>query len=56
MTQYHTLTVKLTNWQLNKLKSGIKNGSEVILKLPSNVLGDSNDETIFPHKLLLTNT
>ena len=26
------------------------------MKLSSNVVGDSNDENIFPHKLLLTNT
>ena len=34
----------------------MKNGSEVTLKLSSNVIGDSNDENNFPHKLLLTNT
>ena len=28
MTQYHSLNVKLSNLQLNKLKSAIKNGSE----------------------------
>ena len=56
MTQCKTLNVKLSNSQLNKLKSGIKNGAEVTLKLSSNVLGDSNDENNFPHKLLLTNT
>ena len=55
MTQYNTLNVKLSNSQLNKLKSGIKNGTEVTLKLSSNVLGDSNDENNFPHKLVLTN-
>ena len=33
MTQYNTLNVKLPNSQLNKLKSGIKNGTEVTLKL-----------------------
>ena len=27
MTQYNTLNVKLSNSQLNKLKSGIKNGT-----------------------------
>ena len=32
MTQYTTLIVKLSNSQLNKLKSGIKNGTEVTLK------------------------
>ena len=47
MTQYNALSVKLSNSQLNKLKSGIKNGTEVTLKLSSNVAGDSNDENIF---------
>ena len=42
--------------QLNQLKSGIKNNTKVTLKIPSNVVGDSNDENNFPHKLLLTNT
>ena len=56
MTQYNTLNVKLSNSQLNKLKSGIKNNNEETLKLSSNVAGDSNDENNFPHKLLLTNT
>ena len=56
MTQYSTLNVKLSNLQVNKLKSQIKNGTEVTLKLSSNVAGDSNDENNFPHKLLLTNT
>ena len=54
MTQCNTLKVKLFNSQLNKLKSGIKNGTEVTLKLSSNAVGDSNDETNFPHKLLLS--
>ena len=56
MTQYNTLNVTLSNSQLNKLKSGIKNGTEVTLKISSNVVGDSNDENNFPHKLLLINT
>ena len=34
----------------------IKNGIGITLNLSSNVVGDSNDETNFPHKLLLTNT
>ena len=46
----------LSNSQLNKLKSGIKNGNEVTLKLLSNIDGDSNNENNFPQKLLLTNT
>ena len=56
MTQYNTLNVKLSNSQLNKLKSGIKNGTDVTLKLSSNVVAGSNDENNIPHKLLLTNT
>ena len=56
MTQYSTLNIKLSNSQLNKLKSGIKNGTEVTLNLSSNVIRNSNDETNFPHKLLLTDT
>ena len=40
--------------QLNKLKSSIKKRTEATLNLLSNVIGDCNDETIFPHKLLLT--
>ena len=55
MTQYNPLNVKLSNSQLNKLKSAIKNGTG-ILNLSSNIIGDSNDENNFPHKLLLTNT
>ena len=55
MTQYNSLNVKLSNSQLNKLKSVIKNETEVVLRLSSNMIGDSNDETNFPHKLLLTN-
>ena len=56
MTKHNNLNVRLSNSQLNKLKSGIKNGNEVTLNLPSNVVGDSNNKTNFPHKLLLTDT
>ena len=56
MTQYNAYNVKLCNSQVNKLKSGIKNGTEVTLKNFSNVVDDSNDENDFLHKLLLTNT
>ena len=55
MTQYNTLNVQLPNLQLNNLKSAIKNGTEVTLNLPSNLIGSSNGETSFSHKLLLTN-
>ena len=56
MTQYNTLNGKLSNSQLNKLKSGIKNNAQVNLNLSSNAVGESNDDTNFPHKLLLSNT
>ena len=56
MTQCNNLNVKLSNSQLKKLKSGIKNGTELTLNLSSNAVGSSNDETNFHHKLLLTNT
>ena len=67
MTQYNTLHLRLSNSELNKLKSGITNGTEVLellrflkdmkfLKLSSNVVPDSNDENNFSHKLSLTNT
>ena len=56
MTQYNTLNVTLSNSQLNKLKSGIKNGTEVTLENSLNVVGESNDENNFQHKLLLTDT
>ena len=55
MTQYNSLNIKLSNSQLNKLKSAIKNKTDVILKLSSNMIGNSDDEANFTHKLLLTN-
>ena len=56
MTQYNSLNLKLSNSQLNKLNSAIKNEIDVVLRLSSNMIGNSDDETNFPHKLLLTNT
>ena len=55
MTQCNSLNVKLSKSELNKLKSAIKNGTDVILRLSSTMIGYSDDETNFPHKLLLTN-
>ena len=52
MTQYNNLNVKLSNSRLNKLKSAIKNETEGVLRISSNMVGDN--ETNFPHKLLLT--
>ena len=56
MTQYNTLIVKLSNSEINKFKSGRKNGTEVTVNVSSNVIGNSYDENNFSHKLLSTNT
>ena len=56
VTQCNIQNIKLYNSQLNELKSGIKSGTEITLKFPSNVVGDSNDKNDFPHIFLLTNT
>ena len=56
MTQYNVVNVKVSNSQLNKFKSGIKNGTEVTLNLSSNLIRNSNDETNSPHEILLTDT
>ena len=48
MTQYNSLSVKLSNSQL---KSGVRNET-VVLRLSSNMIGDN--ESDFPNKLLLT--
>ena len=37
MAQYNSLNVKLSNSQLNKLKFAIKNETEVVLRLSSNI-------------------
>ena len=55
MTQYNSLNVKLSNSQLNKLKSSIKNETDVVLRISSSMVDNSNDNTNFPHELLLTN-
>ena len=53
IAQYNSLIVKLSNSQLTKFKSAIKNEIEVVLRLSSNMIDDT--EANFPHKLLLTN-
>ena len=40
MTQYNSSNVKLSYSQLNKFKSAIKNETEVVLRLSSNMIGD----------------
>ena len=51
MTLHNSLNVKLSNSQLNKLKSAIKNENDVVLRLSSNMVGNSNANTNFPHEL-----
>ena len=53
MTQCNSLNVKVSTLQLNKLKSAIKKETGVVLKLSSNMIGDSDDETNFLDKLLI---
>ena len=55
MTQCNSLNITLSNSPLNKLKSAKKNETEAVLRLSSNMIGNSKDETNFPHELLLTN-
>ena len=50
MNQYNSLNVTF-----NRLKSVIKNETGAALILSSNMIGNPNDETKFPHKLILTN-
>ena len=53
MTKYNTLNVKLSNSQRNKLKSAVKNGTELTSNLSSNLIGSSNDETNFSRKIII---
>ena len=46
----------MSNSQIDKLISGVKNVTEVTLKMSSNIVGVSNNENNFLHKLSLTNT
>ena len=55
MTQYNSLNVKLSNLQLNKLKSGLKNATEVTLNFSSNLVSETNGKTNLPNKLLSAN-
>ena len=54
MTQYNRLNTKLSNPQVNKLKSAIQNKNEVVIRLSPDMISESNDQTNFLHELLLT--
>ena len=53
MIQYNCLNIDLSNWQLNKLKSGIKNRTKITFaKLASkNDIANSINKTDFGNKL-----
>ena len=55
MTQCKSANVKLSSFQLDKLKPATKNETGVTLKILQNLSGATNNETNFPYKLLLIN-
>ena len=50
MVEYNKINAKLSNSQLNKLKSAVKNRQETILRMNARMLSANN----LPHELLLT--
>ena len=42
--QYNSLNVNLSDSQLSKLKSVIKSKPEIVLRLSSNIVGNSDDD------------
>ena len=54
MTQYNGVNVKLSNSQLNKITSAMKNENDVVTRISPSMIGDSNDKGNFLHELLLT--
>ena len=50
MVEYNTVNAKLSNSQLNKLKSAVKNRQGTILRMNARMLSANN----LPHELLLT--
>ena len=48
MTQYNSVNIKLSNSQLNNLKSATKNETEVTLKPLLNMNGNLNNEVNYP--------
>ena len=51
MTQYLSVNMTLSNFQINKLKSATKKPTDAALILSSNMIG--NTETNFPQNLLI---
>ena len=52
MIKYNSVNMELYNSQVYKLKSATKNANEVTVKPSSNMINNSNNETIFSYKLL----
>ena len=52
MVEYNTVNVKLSDSQLNKLKSAVKNKRETTLRMKIRMFNGNN----LPHELLLTTT
>ena len=50
MVEYNTVNAKLSNLQLNKLKSAVKNKQETTLGMNAKMCNGNN----LPHELLLT--
>ena len=50
MVEYNTVNAKLSNSQLNKLKSAVKNKQETTLRMNARKFNGNN----LPHELLLT--
>ena len=50
MVEYNTVNAKLSDSQLNKLKSAVKNKQETTLRMNAKMFNANN----LPHKLLLT--
>ena len=55
MIRCNSLNVKLSISQLNEIKSAMKIETEVLLRLSSDMIDNSDDKTCFPHEFLLTN-
>ena len=56
MTKYNSVNIKLSNSQLDIVESAIKTENAVTLRLSSNMTNESNNETNFPHNILLHKT
>ena len=55
MTQYNSVNVKVSNPELNKLRSVVNYGNEATIIFSSNITGDRNNETFILNILLITN-